>query len=1002
MATKTNKLQFLSFFLVLFLFVGQLAIFQFSPNVKADPDWLSGWQYRKSHVIESASGAGTNYQIPIKIVCYAGNKEIVSDGIWCWFQDPRAIRYVGTYDKTYIGFVDSSGNIKIASYNHETEEINTFTLKSALQVDDHAAPAILIRNDGHIIVFYTSHYDNTMRWRISTNPEDITSFGSEYTFTGGKDTVCYPQPVMLSSESNKIYLFYRAAQSTGKDYWVYRTSTDGGETFGSEKELFRGFDRDCPYTKLVSNGADKIFFAVSDCDNHANPHEDVLYCYYYNGGFYKADGSLIKNESDLPITDKSTLDTVYDSSATGNYDAWVWDIALNSDGKPYIVFAVFPSTSDHRYRYARWTGSAWVNYEITSAGGYIDGSTEGYYSGGISLDHENPTHVFLSKKVNSGWQIQEWSTSDGGQTWSKVQDVSDSETKHCRPVCVRNYNSNFKVAFWSGTYNAMDDYDTNIESDLPPDDSGDTVYVNKKCRSDFGDIRFTKSDGTTLIDYWMEEKVDEDHALFWVEIPDDLSSSDVTIYIYYGKSDATTTSNGDNTFLFFDHFEGTQLDTDKWVVRQGDVSVENSQLKLTGTTETRGLIDGLTPISMGAALHVKAKGSGTTVSMCHFCSMRKSNDWNYRAGDLYGRSSDNKVAFETHNAGNKTDTLDITVNSLNSWHKYKITWKNGESKGYQDDTLLATHTTNIPTVNNVVVFYEGSVSGQDVYVDWCFVRKYVAPEPSHGSWGTEEEETQEYSHTFTETLSPSTILNQWQEQFRIWIESVYPSATMSLWREVSYTYTQTVTATETVTYLQEYIQIMQESLSTTETIEHAGEGVFTFIQTITPSETVTYLQEQQYVLTEIVASTGTFEHWIEGINVFTETFTETLQQTATVHYWIEMSHTLTETFSPQTLLEAVGEIIYVLTETIDGTVQHEIAQELLQTMFETLKPTTVFNYAKELVETFIVNFETMHVQAILYKRLYTPTAEINLALVLAAFAAAIAIVALSLTITKKE
>jgi len=71
-------------------------------------------------------------------------------------------------------------------------------------------------------------------------------------------------------------------------------------------------------------------------------------------------------------------------------------------------------------------------------------------------------------------------------------------------------------------------------------------------------------------------------------------------------------------------------------------------------------------------------------------------------------------------------------------------------------------------------------------------------------------------------------------------------------------------------------------------------------------------------------------------------------------------------------------------------------------MVETLKPTTVFNYAKELVETFITNIETVHAQATLYKQIFTPTEEINTALVLAAFAAAIAIVALSLTITKKE
>ncbi|PVX27584.1 MAG: hypothetical protein CW716_01505 [Candidatus Bathyarchaeum sp.] len=43
-------------------------------------------------------------------------------------------------------------------------------------------------------------------------------------------------------------------------------------------------------------------------------------------------------------------------------------------------------------------------------------------------------------------------------------------------------------------------------------DSGDDVYLGSKCRTDFGDIRFTDDDGSTELDYWMEEKTDSDYA----------------------------------------------------------------------------------------------------------------------------------------------------------------------------------------------------------------------------------------------------------------------------------------------------------------------------------------------------------------------------------------------------------------------------------------------------------------------------------------------------------
>jgi hypothetical protein len=270
-------------------------------------------------------------------------------------------------------------------------------------------------------------------------------------------------------------------------------------------------------------------------------------------------------------------------------------------------------------------------------------------------------------------------------------------------------------------------------------DSGEDVYLNGKCRTDFGDIRFTRSDGVSLLDYWMESKVDGDYAVFWVEVADDLSTNPVTIYVYYGNSSATSISNGDNTFIFFDDFPGTTLDTNKWVVRQGDVTVENGYLHLAGTSGTRGVIDGLVSFSINKALHVKGHANGSISSYNHFCAMRASNDWNNRAGDMYGASGTaDAISYETWSAGNYTQTRNIAVSSLASEHIYKITWKAGESKGYQDDVLIVVHTTNVPTVDMVVVFQEGTVAGQDFYVDWVFVRKWVDPEPSHGSWGSEE------------------------------------------------------------------------------------------------------------------------------------------------------------------------------------------------------------------------------------------------------------------------
>ena len=62
-------------------------------------------------------------------------------------------------------------------------------------------------------------------------------------------------------------------------------------------------------------------------------------------------------------------------------------------------------------------------------------------------------------------------------------------------------------------------------------DSGEHVYLNEHCKTDFGDIRFTDDNGTTLLDYWMESYTIGDHAVFWVKIADNLDNTSATIYI---------------------------------------------------------------------------------------------------------------------------------------------------------------------------------------------------------------------------------------------------------------------------------------------------------------------------------------------------------------------------------------------------------------------------------------------------------------------------------------
>jgi hypothetical protein len=43
--------------------------------------------------------------------------------------------------------------------------------------------------------------------------------------------------------------------------------------------------------------------------------------------------------------------------------------------------------------------------------------SEPNYSGGIALDHSDPSRLALSRSINGVFEIEFWSTNNGGQSW---------------------------------------------------------------------------------------------------------------------------------------------------------------------------------------------------------------------------------------------------------------------------------------------------------------------------------------------------------------------------------------------------------------------------------------------------------------------------------------------------------------------------------------------------------------------------------------------------------
>ncbi|MEM4761717.1 MAG: DUF2341 domain-containing protein, partial [Thermofilum sp.] len=299
-------------------------------------------------------------------------------------------------------------------------------------------------------------------------------------------------------------------------------------------------------------------------------------------------------------------------------------------------------------------------------------------------------------------------------------------------------------------------------------DSGAEVYLGGKCRSDFGDIRFTASDGVTLLDYWMEEKVDGVYARFWVRIPDDLSSSPVTIYIYYGNPDATYAGDGTRVFLFFDDFETGDLS--RWTSYAADsVSVVvdeagNKVLQFSVSTTGDGSVVKYVPHS-NVCLHFKLR----VLKVEYLTSSGYVNFYTYLRSQDSSLANTYSAYMHYAYAYGTTPRIYLSVDTSTQWiypfylnvvtfsgsvlladavansYAFNVTYSNYFCAS---DSTLGALLLNGPVVSAAdPTFLSGfyvalRVSGADAnavfWVDDVFLRKYVEPEPAHGSWGPEE------------------------------------------------------------------------------------------------------------------------------------------------------------------------------------------------------------------------------------------------------------------------
>lgn len=275
-------------------------------------------------------------------------------------------------------------------------------------------------------------------------------------------------------------------------------------------------------------------------------------------------------------------------------------------------------------------------------------------------------------------------------------------------------------------------------------DTSGVVYLGGNARDDFGDLRFTKSDGVTLLDYWIESYTSGVSAVVWVEVDSiPTSPNTASIYIYYCNPSSTSSSSSAATFMFFDDFN----DLNNWVTdispNYGEslsASVSNSEVSITTSVSNS---------DPKGSYAIKRTSTAFNPNVAIRTRYRDNTAYWYPGGFGFGvypsyQSTYNVIkGIYTHGQfmgmSGKNGTLAYSSGIAydNTYYVWDLIWTSNKTQLLRNGASLWSNANSaaIPTASlNMGIGdmgqYGGGASSTGMKTDWILVRNCVNPEPA--------------------------------------------------------------------------------------------------------------------------------------------------------------------------------------------------------------------------------------------------------------------------------
>ncbi|NOR85946.1 DUF2341 domain-containing protein, partial [archaeon] len=295
-----------------------------------------------------------------------------------------------------------------------------------------------------------------------------------------------------------------------------------------------------------------------------------------------------------------------------------------------------------------------------------------------NFDNEDYISSFTNISVSGGVAklsvgaptINLWTTNEDWNGGTHTNTTSESDTLGlCWDgglYCNWDYRKPINVSSTS----ELTDYQINL-----------SVTWDSDMQDNFEDIRFTYYNATTgtetQISYWIESNTAQTNALVWIK--SNLTSGDNTVYMYYGNSVVTSSSDNSTTLLYYN--DGTILDFDD----------------LTNVITTSGYIQVYGPNGQPNIYHTITTANLVPPFTFEFDSANWMVAPSWGHNHMYIVGTGYKLNLRMSHGGTDSNLIDDTYGTLyapfddwttTTWHHWKIEMDTNDYVAIHKDNVL--------------------------------------------------------------------------------------------------------------------------------------------------------------------------------------------------------------------------------------------------------------------------------------------------------------------------